>query len=219
MPLDMTIPKSRGDTITLHVFTAIAVLFALLAIVNLLILHVAMIASCIWLAFIVLMVWTGSQREDSFRVWLIGLLGDLAGSQFVDRSPEAVPRQRIYFCYRLLGYRIIQRTISVDTIESVEWSAGQATGIAGHDMNDWQVFLWYDHNDPAESRKRAKWHKPDQKIMSVGPGRSKGVTDGFGSSFVAFLQEAGARLVQDETPNHFVRDLSGTSGKTDIAPS
>ena len=218
MPLEMTIPKSRGKTLTLLICTAICVVFAYLAVTNLF-MNIAPIASGIWLAIVAFIVWFGSKTTGGIRTWLINLLGDLAGRQFVSRSPDGAQPREIYFGFRFLGHRFIQRTLSIDKIESVEWDTGQATDMAGRDMNDWLVFLWYDHNDPAESRKRAKWRKPDQAAVSVGPGRHKATTEAFRLAFIAFLREAGARLVRDKEPNHFVRDLSGSSEKTSIAPT
>jgi len=80
--------------------------------------------------------------------------------------------------------------------------------MAGHDMTDWGVYLWFDHNDPDKSEKKRKLKKPDQDIYRVGPSTRKSRAEAFGLSFVAFLRDAGAKLDQGAIPTCFVRRTS-----------
>ena len=196
----MQIPKSRGGVLV----TIIVVLSVCLAVANIFC-RVAMIASLIWLAFITMMLWTPVKKAGGFRIFLTDCLGELVGRHFVEAGSLEAPASEIRFGYELFGQRFIRKSIAVDKIESIYWATGQATGRTGRDMNDWSVYLWFDHGDPAKSEMKRKWHKPDQDIYIVGPPRRKAITEKFGLAFVAFIRAAGAPLVQGETNNQFER--------------
>jgi hypothetical protein len=92
--------------------------------------------------------------------------------------------------------------------------------MAGRDMNDWTVFIWFDHHDPArsEKKKRRKYRKPDQKIYCVGPSTRKERTEALGLALVAFLRDAGADLVPADIPDCFARRERAAEMKS-IQPS
>jgi hypothetical protein len=203
----MTIPKSWVEVILQFAITTIVVFFAFLGIVNLCN-RTALISSSLWLVLVTMIVWSGSKGDGGFRKYLTNRLGDLVGRRFVvSTSKEAQPRE-IHFGYELLGHRVIQQRIEIDTIESIVWKTGQATDMAGRDMNDWHVCLWFDHNDPDKSEKKRKLRKPDQDIYIVGPSTRKDRAEALGLSFVAFLRDAGAKLTQGAIPTCFVRQGS-----------
>jgi hypothetical protein len=206
---EMTIPKSRGEVIVLFVITIIVVLSVCLALVNIFS-RVAMIASFIWLAFITMVLWKPIRQAGSFRRFLADCLGALLGRNFVEVASLNVPTKEIRFGYELFGHRFIQRSVAIDKIESIEWKTGQATDMAGRDMNDWRICLWFDHGDPVKSEKKRKWRKPDQDIYIVSPARRKKNTETLGLSFVAFLRAAGAQLSPGEKSSYFVRSKTET---------
>ena len=110
----------------------------------------------------------------------------------------------------------------MDKVESVDWRAGQASGMTGCDMDDWHVALWFDHDDPIKSEKERQWHpKPEQDVYIVGPTRRKKDTASFGMEFVGFLRQAGAALEQGEDDCTFTRTTEGTNrnGETPANPS
>jgi hypothetical protein len=194
---EMTIPRSGAD-ITFHfVFGGIIVLFVVIALVNLYN-RVALVASCIWLAFVTLIVWTKSKEEGGFRGFLTSWLGELGGRRFVESASHEVHQTEVRFGYEMLGHRFIQQRFAIGKIESIEWTTGQATAMAGRDMNDWHVCLWFDHDDPAEneSQSSGKLRKLGQKVYLVGPSTEKKLAEALGISVVAFLRAAGADLVQ-----------------------
>ena len=201
---EMMIPKSPRDVIFQSVITAIIVFFAGLAVVNIFS-RVAIIPSLIWLTFITMILWTPVKKAGSFRRFLADCLGELIGRHFVEVVSGGTSTKEIRFGYELFGRRFIKKSIGIDKIESIYWSTGQASGMAGRDMNDWQICLWFDHCDPAKSEKKSKWHKPDQDIYTVGSARRKKITEAFGLSFVTFLRTAGAQLVQGEISSCFAR--------------
>lgn len=207
MSQEMTIPKSRLEVSLQFVFTTIVVGFAFLGVANLC--HgTALISSALWLGLVTMIVWSGSKRDGGFRKYLTNRLGELAGRRFVVSTSQAAQPGEIRFGYELLGQRVIQQSIAIGTIESIAWSTGQATGMAGRDMNDWQVCLWVDHHDPARSGKRRKLRKPDQNVYIVGPATRKERAEALGLSLVALLRGAGAKLAQGAIPTCFVRPES-----------
>ena len=203
---EITIPKSGTEVAFQFMITLMIAIFVVIAILDI-ILGVAFIASCIWLILIIILVCSQSQKQGNFHRFLLNCLGNIFGRQFAEISSQNSPQNEINFGYVLLGRRFVNQSIRIDRIESVEWSTGQATDLAGRDMNDWQVLLWYDHFDTAKSEKQRKWHrKPNQDIYAVGPSTHKDKIEAFGMEFVTFLQDAGAHLVQTERSNCFIRN-------------
>jgi len=205
----MHIPKSPLEVIILFVITVIVVLFTSLAVINIFN-CVGIIASLIWIALITTIIWSESKSAGGLRKFLTNCLGKLFGRNFVEATLLDTSTKEIRFGFELLGQRFIQQSIAVDKIESIYWSTGQATDMAGHDMNDWHVGLWFNHGDPAKSEKRQKWRKPDQEIYIVGPSRRKKTTEKFGLAFVDFVRASGAQLVQGEKGNYFERFKSAS---------
>lgn len=210
---EITIPKSGTEVIFELVISLIVVVFTILAIVDLFILPtvdifigVALIAPCIWLALVTMFVWSESRKAGGLCRFLANWLGDLFGRHFAEIPALDSPSQEIQFGYELLGRRFVKQAIGIGTIETVEWRPGQATDMAGRDMNDWQVCLWYDHCDPVKSETRRRlYRKPDQDLYLVGPSSHKKKIEAFGMNLVAFLRAAGAPLVQSDKSNCFVR--------------
>jgi hypothetical protein len=181
--------------------------FSVIAVVNLF-MGSAVIASIIWLCFVTFMIRIAIRREGGLREWLISVLDGLAGRRFAAVFPneEGLPEMQIGF--QLFGHRFLQHFIPLNKIESIEWSTGQGTQLAGRDMKDWKVCVWYDHDDPEKSTKKASWQhrKPDQDVLVIGPGRERTRTEAFALSFIDFFREAGARLERgQERQNCFVR--------------
>ncbi|MHC4169870.1 MAG: hypothetical protein ACYSWQ_23220 [Planctomycetota bacterium] len=202
---EITIPKSGTEVAFQLLISLIVVVFVILAIVDI-ILGVALIASSIWLVLITMLVWWQSRKQGGLRRFLTNCLGDMFGRHFAEIPAQDLSPNGVRFGYELFGCRFINQTIRIDRIETVEWRTGQATDVAGRDMNDWHVCLWHDHCDPARSEKQREWHrKPDQDVYIVGPSARKEKIEALGMELVAFLRAAGAALVQGEESNCFVR--------------
>jgi hypothetical protein len=202
----LPIPNSRTEVTLQFAATLIVVVFTLLGFVNVCS-GVALVPSLIWLALVTAMVWSSSREQGGLRRFLITLLGSLFGQRFVESDTSGAPPGDIHFGFDLFGRRFIQKCIAMERIESVEWSTGQATAMAGRDMNDWHVFVWFDHRDPTTAETKRKWgaRRPEQDIYGVGSPARKARTEALGMAFIAFLREAGVDLVQGETPTCFVR--------------
>ncbi len=200
---EMPIPKPRIEVIAAFLITALIVFFVILAVGNLLN-RVALISSSVWLLLVTGVIWSRC-REEGVRKFLINLRGVFASKQFVESISGGTHPTEIRFGYQLLGHRHFYLRLRVDKIETVDWRFGQA---------NWCVCLWFDHDDPAKSEKKQKWHvKPDQDIYIVGPCRRKEDTAALGHSFVDFLRQAGASLVRGEDECSFVR--KGADTETD----
>jgi hypothetical protein len=102
--------------------------------------------------------------------------------------------QDLHFGYELWGRRLHYLEISAGHVESVYWGPGQGTAMAGRDMNDWSVVMWYD--DIPGCRKVNPSFKPGLEIYIVGPTRHREATEILGLAFIEFLHAAGATLIE-----------------------
>ncbi|MHC4911379.1 MAG: hypothetical protein ACYTE5_00025 [Planctomycetota bacterium] len=206
---EMSIPKPTGEVIAAWVFTAFIVCFVTLSVSNLLN-RVAILPSILLLLLVAAVVWAGC-GEEGMRQFLINILGSFASKHFAESISGTKHPTEIRFGFRLLGHRYFYLTIPLDKIETVEWDTGQATDLAGHDMNDWHITIWFDHDDPSKSQKQQDWHrKPDQDVYIVGPHRRKEDAVAFGRSLLDFLRQAGASLVKGQDECSFVRKAPDT---------
>lgn len=199
---EMTTPRSRADDIFCYIISVVVVAFVLLAIVNLCN-GAALIASSLWLGLVAMMVWTTCREQGGVRKYLINWLGNLAGKRFVEFDPADAPPQSLRFGFQLFSRCFIQKSILLNSIKKVEWSTGQATNMAGRDMNDWQVWIWFTKNNFAIGKKQRSSWKSD--LYGFGSSGCKVKTEVLGLSFVAFLRDAGADLIPDATTACFVR--------------
>jgi len=200
----MTIPRSRADDNFVRVSTVIVFAFVLLAIVNLCS-GVALIASSLWLILVTSWSWSACREAGGFYRFLINWLGGLAGRRFIESVPVDAQPRVIRFGFELLGHCFMQKSISLDSIESVEWNTGQATDMADYDRNDWHVWVWFNRNASSRDKKQRTPRKADQDLYGVGPSTRKPLTEALGLSLVAFLRDAGADLVPGTTPTCFVK--------------
>jgi hypothetical protein len=206
----MTIPSSRGETLWTGFLSFIVVVFGILAVLNLANL-VAIIPSVIWLLIVTWIVWSGCRDAGGIRRYFCDWLGVFAGRRFAISANDDTGQPAVRFGYELFGRRFYERTIPLNRIESVEWSPGQATSMAGRDMKDWSVALWYDHGDREKSKKHHMLRKPDQDVYIVGPSRPKEDTAALGEDFLSFLRAIGSTLLQGDTDSLYVREISKTN--------
>ncbi len=205
---EMAIPRSRSDDIFCWTITLIVIVFFILAIVNICN-GTALIASCLWVALVMMNVWIAYRKQGGLRKHLINFIGDRAGKRFVEFDWSDAPPQSLRFGFHLFGRWFIQKSILLSSIKKVEWNTGQATDMAGRNMNDWQVWIWFTQNEFATGKKqRSSWKSDLYKksdLYGVGPSGCKAETEALGLSFVAFLRDAGADLIPDATTTCFVR--------------
>jgi hypothetical protein len=214
---EVPIPKSRADVIFQSMVIAVVVIFTVVAVVNLCG-GVGLVASVIWLALVTAVIWSASRQEGGLRKFLVSQMGDLFGRRFVEWDSVDARCNDIHFGFQLCGRRFVQKSIPRERIQSVEWTTGQATHMAGRDMNDWTVWVWFDRDDPIRAEAQRKWHRrPDQDLYGVGPADRKERTEALGLSFISFLRTAGLDLIQSATTTCFVRRTGGEEGTSQDA--
>jgi hypothetical protein len=81
-------------------------------------------------------------------------------------------------------------------------ATGQATALAGRDMNDWHIAFWYRNLRRSPSRRHVEGVHDDE-IYIVGLSGPKDVTGQFFAQFVAFLRAAGVELQPGPRENEF----------------
>ena len=200
----MTIQRSRDADAFSVVLALIAFVFVLLALYNVFT-GVALVASSLWLAFVTLQIWWTYQEDGGFRQFLINRLGGLSGQQIVEVDLANVQPRSLHFGFELHGRCFIQRTIPLDGVQSVKWSTGQATDLAGRDMNDWHVWLRFNRDEPAKTEKRRTPRKRDLDLYGIGSPAHKDKTEALGLSVVAFLRDAGIDLIPRKNLTRYVR--------------
>ena len=156
------------------------------------ILYLLLIGGCLWQAW----------QEHGVCGLLIHFLGVFSWSHFVWRTDSVAGVQDLHFGYKLLGHRLHYLEISAGHVESVYWSPGQGTALAGRDMNDWSVIMWYD--DIHGCRKVNRSFKPGLEIYILGPTRHREATEAFGLAFIEFLRAAGATLIETREKDRLV---------------
>lgn len=202
---EMTIPKSRGEFLSTGFLSLIVVVSAFLAVLNVAN-NDAIILSVIWLLFVGWILWNECQDAVGVRGYLIDWLAAFAGRKFAFVPPADNHQARIRFGYELFGRSFYQKEIEFGHIESVEWSPGQATSMAGHDMKDWSIALWYAQGDPERGEKHHLLRKPDQNVYIVGSLRPKEDASTLGTELVSFLNGIGVFFVESEEDNVYVRE-------------
>lgn len=214
----MTLPKSRGEILWTTFFSLIVVGSTFLALFNLAN-SVGIIISVIWLLIVGWILGNECREAGGLRRYLIAWLAAFAGRRFALFASDDAHQASIRFGYEIFGHRFYQNDVEIKRIESVEWSSGQATSMAGRDMEDWSVALWYDHCNPERSKQRHMLRKPEQDLYIVGPSRRKEDTVPFGMEFVSFLSSVGAFLIRGEGENVYIREAMNTKSIQQDAPS
>ena len=202
---ELAIPKSQGEAVFQFVMMSVVAFFVLVALFNLS-RGEGLVVSLLWLALVTAALWTAGKEAGGWRRFLVNRLGDLLGRRFVESGPPEATEIR--FGFQLAGRRFVQHRIALHKIKAVEWTTGQATHMAGRDMKDWTVWLWFDDDDPARVERKRKWlgRNAEQDLHGIGPSGRKDRTEALGLTVVDFLRDAGADLVADSTaPACFLR--------------
>jgi hypothetical protein len=169
-------------------------------------------ASILWLA-IVAFVLFAAIFQVGLRMSAIEILGAFAKYHFVELRREG-DRVVIGFGYQLFGRTLYYLQIEGEWVVSVNMNTGQATNLAGRDMNDWHVALWY--RDPNVLPKPGPYSL-DRELYLVGRAGAKAPTAEFLQAFVAFLRAGGVELHPTEKDTEF-RAASEPPAVTPDAP-
>ena len=162
--------------------------------------QVQFILPCIWLAIMASGIMLVLHQEGGFRRLLINTLGFFSfKQQFVESVVQNNSSVEIRFGYQLFGRRLYYFTVPLSKIQEVEWSPMQ-------NPHYWDVFVWYDHDDPEKSLENQMSRKPDQDIYCIGLSFRKKKAEAFGLKFVDFLLQNGAKLAR-QNDYTFVRTI------------
>ena len=138
----MVVFKRRREVVIESGMILFVLFFVFLAITNL-IFRVAIIPSILWLLFVLYQNWP-EYKYYGMRLWLIHLLASFSTKHFAESIQGNDGSSEFRLSYQLLGCRFQYFTIPVNKVNKVNWSAGQASGMTGRDMDDWHVFLKFD---------------------------------------------------------------------------
>ena len=163
------------------------------------------VASVLWLALVAFVLVIGVWGEGGVRASAVTVLGTYSRRHFVEVA-RAGDRTVIGFGYELFGRRFYYLRVASESVLSVNMSTGQATALAGRDMNDWHVALWY--RDPARPARTPPVRFRDDELILVGLPRAKETTAEFFRAFVAFLRAAGVELHPTEKETEFRTGLA-----------
>jgi hypothetical protein len=202
----LIVPKPRQNIAFACGVSGLILFLVLLAIADLLIAvnWGDTIPSVLWFGILFLLIWP-SFLVRGLRGAVLEFLSEFSASHFADVTTEGDGEKSVRFGFTMLGHRFYCQKIAIRRIETVEWKPGRATDMAGQDMNDWHVSLWFDHDDRDRSERWKHARKPDQDIYIVGPSRRKELTAAFGRELLSFLKHAGAVLEQGDNDHTFVR--------------
>ena len=98
--------------------------------------------------------------------------------------------------------------ISLASIQSVEWTQGQASVSSGQDLNDWQVIIWY-ISDSITPTLHADFYPHESPLIIGSPSALKDV-EILGLTCVEFLTMAGLKLTPSDQPHQFTVFNSST---------
>lgn len=140
----MTNPRS--GPIVVAVGTTIIVIFVFLAVRNLLN-GIAMIASSLWLLLIAFAV-MNEIRDSGWRGYCVAVAGAFSRQQVLAVRTSG-DSSTLEVGFRLFGFNIVERRIPAQELAGICWNTGQGSDLAGRDVDDWHVVLWYWSRDPA----------------------------------------------------------------------
>jgi hypothetical protein len=204
---EMTIPRPRSQTAWVVGLILFVVAFCILAIMDLF-RGDAVLASALWLGFVALLVWVHARDAGGLRSYALDTIAAAYGRHYAQATDGGGPSGYLRFGYDLGRHRFVRRTFPLGAVRSVEWHFGQGTSMAGRDMNDWTVAVWYLHGDEAKDEQMRKWSaRPGEEPYVIGPHRPKQETEALGQELVALLRSAGIPLVPGQDDQAFVRGL------------
>ena len=167
----------------------------------------AIILSVLWL-LIVGSVFTANIRErGGLRPSIMILLAELSAHQFLEIIPQHGDDLMVRFGFTLLGRDFSHLQIDGAKLASVVWSSGQATSLAGHDMNDWQVGVWYDCKGSKRWFSASDYREEAGYV--VGPEGPRHEAAALGASLVDFFRSAGIELHPTKDEREFTTRRQG----------
>ena len=187
---------SSGSAVFDIVVATVVVFFVAVAISNLVDYEsaplYAIILSVLWLLIVATSIKMSIHDDRGLRLFIIISLANLSVHQFVEISPQRGDDLMVRFGFTLLGHDFNHLQIRHAKLASVAWRSGQATSLAGHEMNDWYVNVWY--NRKGSRRWTSDSGYREEAAHGVGRSGPKHEADALGGSLVDFFRSAGIEL-------------------------
>jgi hypothetical protein len=161
----------------------------------------ATIASLLWLSlvgFVTLL----NLRDEGVEQYVVNRLGTYSRRHYVRATPSIGKAKSISIGYQLFGRDFSYLNVDADAISSVDWNSGQATSMAGRDMNDWHVALWHRHPQGPQRTPFFPGARDDEIFIfgRIGP---RPMAEAFGKQLVEFLITAGVELTPGTNGREF----------------
>lgn len=96
-----------------------------------------LVAAVLWLLLVCYSAVIGLADMGGIGASVRGILGAFSWNQFLEVVAQESGRRVMRHGFRLFGLPLYYRKVPLDRITLVKWSTGQATSLAGRDMNDW----------------------------------------------------------------------------------
>ncbi len=119
-------------------------------------------------------------------------LADISAHQFVETIPRHRDDLMVRLGFTLFGRDFNHLQIRGAELTSVEWRSGQTTSLAGRDMDDWFVFVWYSRKGYKRWTSASSYREEDGH--AVGLAGPKHEAAALGTSLVDFFRSAGIEL-------------------------
>ncbi|MBL8814516.1 MAG: hypothetical protein JNL58_00700 [Planctomyces sp.] len=157
-------------------------------------------ASLLWLLLVLTGVILSIVDDGGIRQFLINRLGAFSNRQVVRATPEG-SAETISFGFLMFGRFLSYLVIDVRAISSIGWHSGQGTAMAGRDLNDWTVVIWY--HSPRTQDTRSYPEMRVEEVFVIGEYGTKASAEAFGSNLVEFLKSVGIELQPGRTEREF----------------
>lgn len=206
--MEICVAHSRGSAVAVIVVIAFVGGFTWLSIDNLLDFRRtpwrALIASVLWIALVVFIIVMTIRGNGGIGRTLVQILGNFSVRQFVRIADDPQRGRAFSYGYRLFGRRFEYVRVSLDGIQSIGWSTGQASQMRRKDCDDWSVALWCD-TERIQTR-LGIWDRNDpQHIEIIGLSGARSETETLGRAIVVMLERGGLMLRSDSSDCRFER--------------
>lgn len=200
---ELRVPQRNGSAAAIIGYSFL-LFFSYLAIRNLFLIQqlslLLRMASLLWLLLVLTGAILSIVYDGGISQFLINRLGAFSNHQVVRASPDG-SAETISFGFLMFGRFLSYLVVDVRAISSIGWNSGQGTAMAGRDLNDWTVVIWY-HS----ARRRNTRPYPgmrDEEVFVIGESGTKASAEAFGSKLVEFLMSVGIELKPGRSEREF----------------
>lgn len=163
--------------------------------------QVTLVLSVAWLLLVSVGLFTAISDEHGLRGFAVSQLSMFSHDHFVDVRPRDEGVLWIRFCFTLFARVFARLEVPATDIVSIRWNTGQATALAGRDMDDWLV--WVTYRRKGAKRWTASGYR-EEAVFAVGVCGPKEQTETLGRALLAHLRSSGLRLSESSRSNEFI---------------